>query len=169
MTFDATKLASGGYVTVTDITVVEGSKSKFENSEVPDVLTDGTDDNNALLAQVNEHKYGYYKGGVAYYPVKIRHFADGEVKAWGPGETSYNSEADFLGRWGVLRNNWYNINVTGIKTIGSPEVPEVYPTPDDPLRRGCPFPSTCSRGLSARRVLTSDSAPHPRRAAAERV
>lgn len=132
VTFDATKLASGGYVTVTDITVVESSKSKFDNSEVPDVLTDGTDDNNALLAQVNAHKYGYYKGGVAYYPVKIRHFADGEVKPWGQGYTSYDNEANFLGRWGVLRNNWYNIEISGVKTIGSPEVPEVYPTPDDP-------------------------------------
>ena len=86
----------------------------------------------ALIAMVNEHKYAYYKGGVSYYPVKIRHFADGEVKKWDGPLTSYDTPANFLGRWGVLRNNWYNIEISGVKTIGSPEVPEVYPTPDDP-------------------------------------
>lgn len=132
ITFDATKSASGGYMPVTAITLATGSSSKFTDSKVPDVLTADTEANKALIAMVNEHKYGYYKGGVSYYPVKIRHFADGEVKAWGQGETSYNSDANFLGRWGVLRNNWYNIEISGVKTIGSPEVPEVYPTPDDP-------------------------------------
>ena len=124
------KATTGGYVTVSEITINEASASKFKTGAIPEGLQ--AVNNNAIIADVNAaHKIAFYKNGVAYYPVMIKHFGDDQTP-WNNGEVYSNSYADFLGRYGVLRNNWYSINVTGIKSIGDPEVPEVYGTPDDP-------------------------------------
>lgn len=123
------KATTGGYVTVSEITINEASASKFTNG-IPEGLQAANND--AIIADVNAaHKIAYYKGGVAYYPVMIKHFGD-DLTPWSNGEVYGSNKADFLGRYGVLRNNWYSINVTGIKNIGDPEVPEIYGTPDDP-------------------------------------
>lgn len=130
VTYDQ-KSVTGGYMAVTEVSIKSSAASKFKNNVIPVSLTDNT--NSAIIDYINAHnKIGYYKGGLSFYPVKIRHFQDGEVKNWDGTLTAYDYDKNFLGRWGVLRNNWYNIAITGIKTIGSPEVPEVYPTPDDP-------------------------------------
>ena len=124
------KATTGGYVTVTEITIKDASASKFKTSAIPEGLQAANND--AIIADVNAaHKIAYYKGGVSYYPVMIKHFGD-DLTPWNNGEVYGSNNADFLGRYGVLRNNWYSINVTGIKSIGDPEVPKVYGTPDDP-------------------------------------
>lgn len=129
VTFDQ-KATTGGYVTVTEITIKDASASKFKTGAIPEGLQ--TANNDAIIADVNAaHKIAYYKGGVSYYPVMIKHFGD-DLTPWNNGEVYGSNNADFLGRYGVLRNNWYSINVTGIKSIGDPEVPKVYGTPDDP-------------------------------------
>ena len=124
------KATTGGYVTVTEITIKDASASKFKTAAIPEGLQAANND--AIIADVNAaHKIAYYKGGVSYYPVMIKHFGD-DLTPWSNGEVYGSNKADFLGRYGVLRNNWYSINVTGIKSIGDPEVPEIYGTPDDP-------------------------------------
>lgn len=124
------KATTGGYVTVSEITINEASASKFKTGAIPEGLQAANND--AIIADVNAaHKIAFYKGGVAYYPVMIKHFGD-DLTPWNNGEVYGSNNADFLGRYGVLRNNWYSINVTGIKNIGDPEVPKVYGTPDDP-------------------------------------
>ncbi len=129
VTFDQ-KATTGGYVTVTEITIKDASASKFKTGAIPEGLQAAN--NEAIIADVNAaHKIAYYKGGVSYYPVMIKHFGD-DLTPWNNGEVYGSNNADFLGRYGVLRNNWYSINVTGIKNIGDPEVPKVYGTPDDP-------------------------------------
>lgn len=129
VTFDQ-KATTGGYVTVTEITIKDASASNFKNGAIPEGLQAANND--AIIADVNAaHKIAYYKGGVSYYPVMIKHFGD-DLTPWNNGEVYGSNNADFLGRYGVLRNNWYSINVTGIKNIGDPEVPKVYGTPDDP-------------------------------------
>lgn len=121
---------TGGYVTVTEITIKDASASKFKTGAIPEGLQAANND--AIIADVNAaHKIAFYKGGVSYYPVMIKHFGD-DLTPWNNGEVYGSNKADFLGRYGVLRNNWYSINVTGIKEIGDPEVPEIYNTPDDP-------------------------------------
>lgn len=120
---------TGGYVTVSEITIKDESASKFKTGAIPEGLQAANND--AIIADVNAaHKIAFYKGGVAYYPVMIKHFGD-DLTPWVSGEYGSNN-AKFLGRYGVLRNNWYSINVKGIKSIGDPEVPEIYGTPDDP-------------------------------------
>lgn len=51
---------------------------------------------------------------------------------WKAGE-AYDSENEkYLGRYGVLRNNWYELSVSKVSGLGYPDVPEVKPTlPDD--------------------------------------
>lgn len=128
----------GGDLTVAKIQIKDGSASKFKGGNIPTVLTPGGEGNADIIAAVNNgKKVSYYKGGVAYYPVMIRHFDEDQTPWTAEGKTeSYpepNAEANWLGRYGVLRNNWYEINVTGIKSIGSADVPDVDGTPDDPL------------------------------------
>lgn len=87
-----------------------------------------------------------YKGGVAYYAVRIKHFGDSDtpwnvegqgVKA-GDNSNIYNtsstdSENWFLGRYGVVRNNWYDISVNKIQTLGDATTPALSSDPDDVL------------------------------------
>lgn len=126
VTFDD-KITDGGYSKVTEVSVNATGQSKFENGVVP---TDLQNDNNSDIIDAinNAHKIACYKNGLSYYDVKIQHF--GDQTPWTSG--SYDSDGAYLGRYGVLRNNWYTVNVTGIKEIGDPEVPEIYNTPDDP-------------------------------------
>lgn len=89
------------------------------------------DDIKGMLGQLTYYEYGY-----CYYPVRIRHFADAAdpytdgVKAW-EGEAAYDTDAKWLGRYGVVRNNSYVINVTGVKAPGSPTIPEPTQNIDD--------------------------------------
>lgn len=71
-----------------------------------------------------------YLDGVTYYIARIKHF--NELTPWKAGKP-YGTENDkYLGRYGVLRNNWYDLSVTSISGLGYPDVPEVKPTvPDD--------------------------------------
>lgn len=71
-----------------------------------------------------------YLHGEAYYIARIKHF--NELTHWNPGETYGTENGKYLGRYGVLRNNWYSLSVHGISNLGYPEVPEVKPNvPDD--------------------------------------
>lgn len=87
-----------------------------------------------------------YKGGVAYYAVRIKHFGDSDtpwnvegqgVKA-GDNNNIYPSATGanidwFLGRYGVVRNNWYDISVNKIQTLGDATIPAFTNDPDDVL------------------------------------
>ena len=71
-----------------------------------------------------------YLNGEAYYIARIKHF--NELTPWTPGKAYGTDNATFLGRYGVLRNNWYELSVNKVSGLGYPDVPEVKPTlPDD--------------------------------------
>lgn len=71
-----------------------------------------------------------YLDGVTYYIARIKHFND--LTPWTAGEGYGTKNDKYLGRYGVLRNNWYDLSVTSISGLGYPDVPEVKPTvPDD--------------------------------------
>lgn len=71
-----------------------------------------------------------YLNGEAYYIARIKHF--NELTPWTP-DTGYGTDNNaFLGRYGVLRNNWYELSVNKVSGLGYPDVPEVKHTlPDD--------------------------------------
>ena len=73
-----------------------------------------------------------YASGESYYIARIKHFGD-DLTPWKEGDKTYDSNnLNWLGRYGVLRNNWYDLTVNSISGPGYPDVPEVKPdTPDD--------------------------------------
>ena len=74
-----------------------------------------------------------YRNGTTYYYVsRIQHFGDTYCMIDPADVENLDSyDGTHLGRYGVLRNNWYEIDVTGISGPGSPVPPE--PTdPGDP-------------------------------------
>lgn len=127
-----------GATTITNATL----KGKTAAGAADDTFT-GTftiDFNNALPNIVR------YKGGVAYYAVRIKHFGDtdtpwnveGQGVTAGGNSNIYNtsstgSENWFLGRYGVVRNNWYDISVNSIQTLGDATIPAFTNDPDDVL------------------------------------
>lgn len=128
---------------ITDVTIkrnTDGSasiESLSVSTGAPDITSVVTDAN-------SKSQMSYFKGGIAYYKVLIKHFGDDETPlpatVSGTGYTDiYGSvEADrirdFLGRYSVVRNNWYNIDLAGIKHIGKPSVPDIpTDTPDDEI------------------------------------
>lgn len=127
-----------GATTITNATL----KGKTAAGAADDTFT-GTftiDFNNALPNIVR------YKGGVAYYAVRIKHFGDtdtpwnveGQGVTAGGNSNIYNtsstgSENWFLGRYGVVRNNWYDISVNSIQTLGNATIPAFTNDPDDVL------------------------------------
>ena len=71
-----------------------------------------------------------YADGESYYIARIKHFGD-VLTPWKSGLYGTDNLA-YLGRYGVLRNNWYELNVNSVSGPGYPSVPEVKPnTPDD--------------------------------------
>lgn len=90
-------------------------------------LTD--DQAKELISQLGEIKY--YEDGATYYnSVLVRHFDDSYTDVvWDPATPKYTEK--HLGRYGVLRNNWYEISITSISGPGNPEIEDPDPNPDD--------------------------------------
>lgn len=87
---------------------------------------------NTQLGLNKDKKVGIstYAGGESYYIARIKHFGD-DLTKWKSGTYGENN-LEYLGRYGVLRNNWYVLTVQSVSGPGYPSVPEVKPnTPDD--------------------------------------
>ena len=76
-----------------------------------------------------------YKSGESYYIARIKHF--GDLTPWAEGQETYGTNNDanntkYLGRYGVLRNNWYELTIGSVSGPGTPDVPTIKPKePDD--------------------------------------
>ena len=71
-----------------------------------------------------------YLMGVTYYIARVKHF--GSLTPWNSGESYGDNNLKYLGRYGMLRNNWYDLTVGNVYGPGYPGVPPVDPTqPDD--------------------------------------
>ena len=121
------KLLEGGthFLDATTVEIKSGEDDK--TSEVVDQL------NTKLgLNKTNGVGIKTYKNGESYYIARIKHFGD-DLTPWNAGEATYGTDNDkYLGRYGVLRNNWYDLTINKISGPGYPDVPEVKPTdPDD--------------------------------------
>lgn len=73
-----------------------------------------------------------YASGESYYIARIKHFGD-DLTPWNAGDDTYGeNNQKWLGRYGVLRNNWYVLTVNSVSGPGTPDVPTIKPTdPDD--------------------------------------
>lgn len=105
-------------------------------------IKEGTEDKTSVVAEQINKKLGLdkdkgigiktYKNGESYYIARIKHFGD-DLTPWKEGNDTYGEKnLNWLGRYGVLRNNWYDLTIEKISGPGYPDVPEVKPdTPDD--------------------------------------
>lgn len=132
ITFDANE---AGTTTITKATF----KGKTAAGAAEETLETFTTDLDKALPNIVR-----YKGGVAYYAVRIKHFGDTEGTPWNVAEQGVTAggnskiypganEGWFLGRYGVVRNNWYDISVNKIQTLGDATTPVLSNTPDDVL------------------------------------
>lgn len=71
-----------------------------------------------------------YLKGATYYIARVKHF--GSLTPWSSGESYGTNNDKYLGRYGMLRNNWYDLTVGNVYGPGYPGVPPVDPNqPDD--------------------------------------
>lgn len=71
-----------------------------------------------------------YLKGATYYIARVKHF--GDLTKWNSGEPYGDNNKQYLGRYGMLRNNWYELTVGNVYGPGYPGVPPVDPNqPDD--------------------------------------
>lgn len=149
---NSTDYTTSAMVKVTNFSVKITATQSADGTEKTYTLgaTDVADLNAALKNNVTK-----YEGGIAYYPIRIKHFGN-ELTPWNNQSTSNTgghkatagdvygwtadndkATANFLGRYGVLRNNWYELEVNSITGIGEPRIPQVPTTsdPDDELKQ----------------------------------
>lgn len=104
-------------------------------------IKEGTEDKTSVVADQINTKLGLdkdkgigiktYKNGESYYIARIKHFGD-DLTPWKEGNDTYGeNNLNWLGRYGVLRNNWYDLTINKISGPGYPDVPEVKPTDAD--------------------------------------
>ena len=131
-------LTGGSHLLKTgNVTIKEGTVAKNDDIDFAKLNTKLGLDNTEKDVNGNP-KVGIktYKNGVCYYIARIRHFNDA-LTPWSSGKETYGTNnatnnASYLGRYGVLRNNWYDLEVTKFSAPGYPDVPVVNPTdPDD--------------------------------------
>ena len=88
----------------------------------------------------------FYDDGYCYYRVPIRHFDDTQTPWASAASMTNNSTAqvygtgdsaasNYLGRYGVVRNNWYIISITSVTHVGSPIIPVLTTDADDKVEQ----------------------------------
>lgn len=104
-----------------------------------------------LVTNANlKYRIAEYRNGESFYDIRFKHFAADELKdeinpldlaPWFDAKAntlttadSYitNPEANFLGRYGMVRNNWYDLTITAIRHLGRPAPVDIqFDLPDD--------------------------------------
>ena len=114
------------FLTTENVSIKDGETEKVDPTLVATLNKKlGLDETNGVGIKT-------YENGVSYYIARIKHFGD-DLTPWTAGEDTYGeNNLKWLGRYGVLRNNWYDLTINKISGPGYPDVPEVKPgTPDD--------------------------------------
>ncbi|MCH5241044.1 MAG: Mfa1 fimbrilin C-terminal domain-containing protein [Muribaculaceae bacterium] len=134
--FDITEYGKGIYVQYLKDQVPEGDDRATEQAKI--TWNKQTMQSAAFLyltQLVEDYVVDYYYQGQVYYAMPIRHFDDIEMGDEnipnGTGISKY--EGKHLGRYGLLRNNWYQVQINTVTGLGDPIVPQPGDTdPDDP-------------------------------------
>jgi hypothetical protein len=135
---DYTKLKTEGshVITLEDIKDADGKPlvaGTDYSGKTGTVIVDEINTKLGLKAGRKEEMVGIntYLEGATYYIARVKHFGDALTK-WNSGEPYGDNNKQYLGRYGMLRNNWYELTVGNVYGPGYPGVPPVDPTlPDD--------------------------------------
>ena len=114
------------FLTIENVSIKDGETEKVKTPGLVTKLNDklGLDETNGVGIKT-------YKNGESYYIARIKHFGD-DLTPWKEGDKTYDSNnLNWLGRYGVLRNNWYDLTINKISGPGYPDVPEVKPDTSD--------------------------------------
>ena len=120
-----------GYKDGNALSTITGDGKIVDTPDEVKTLFGLTDDTKAeaILKKLGTIKY-YKKGASYYYAARIEHF--GDTYTLDPRDpnvaASDKTDAKCLGYYGVVRNNWYEIN---IKSISGPGEPEITPPSDN--------------------------------------
>lgn len=99
------------------------------------VLSNNSGDLTSEQAQKILNKYSpikFYKAGETfYYASLIKHFGDVYTPANNIVNLDDYNENDHLGRWGVVRNNWYELSINSVSGLGEPTIPDNPELPAD--------------------------------------
>lgn len=136
-TVDYTNLKTEGshVITLTDIKDSNGKTlvaDKDYSGKTGTEIVKEINDKLGLKAGRPEEMVGIntYLRGVTYYIARVKHFDS--LTQWNSGESYGTDNGKYLGRYGMLRNNWYELTVGNVYGPGYPGVPPVDPTqPDD--------------------------------------
>ena len=112
--------------------VLDGAATYGPSSKTGDEIVADINAKLGLKAGRPEEMVGIntYLEGATYYIARVKHF--GSLTSWNSGESYGTKNKEYLGRYGMLRNNWYELQVGNVYGPGYPGVPPVDPTlPDD--------------------------------------
>ena len=112
--------------------VLDGAATYGPSSKTGNDIVDEINAKLGLKAGRKEAMVGIntYLKGATYYIARVKHF--GALTPWHSGESYGTDNATYLGRYGMLRNNWYELQVGNVYGPGYPGVPPVDPNqPDD--------------------------------------
>lgn len=141
---------AAGKVTYTVTPQFTVSSSNYTVADITDA-TLKTNLTDAITTAINDYTLNLYKDGFAYYNIRIKHFGEVETPWSGtgayvtkPGETTEQiykvsdttyGDNYFLGRYGIVRDNWYKLSIDDITKLGSATPPSVQNdnTPDDEI------------------------------------
>ena len=140
--------AGGGTATVTAVTQTARSSGTTGATAFNTLETTG------LAAYINNNvTLKFYDDGYCYYRVPIRHFTNTETPWQSTPAMTNNTtaqaysaaaataaggsgaDATFLGRYGMVRNNWYTINITSVTHVGYPTIPALTSNADDTIEQ----------------------------------
>ena len=123
-----------GLSTGLNITDATGVQSLLQISNGGTASELSNDQAAAILAAAGGNIKYYLQGVTYYYATVIKHFGEAETPL--ASTDAINAASDYdeerhLGRYGVLRNNWYELTIKSVKGPGEPEIPEIPTTPPD--------------------------------------
>ncbi len=116
------------------ITNIQGVKNLIQISASGSTSALSDDQATTILTAMGNN-IKYYQGGVTYYyATLIEHFGDAQAPIASDlsiSDLDKYDEGKHLGRWGVVRNNWYELNITSVSGPGEPDIPEIPEEPAD--------------------------------------
>lgn len=142
--------ATAGVIKVSTITI---KQAKITGATADKVITaEEEGDLAGVINTVNGMLFNVerFVDGMTYYPIRIKHFGD-DLTPWNKGEygsgtapaestiatiypdNSGKQDANYLGRYGMVRNNWYELVIGDILKVGYSEPPTIPSHPDDDL------------------------------------
>lgn len=142
----------------------EGNSLRDDIAELFEIPDGGSYNDNDIISNANNSIVIFKYEGKMYYEARFKHFAGTssnlnnplfDSAPWNTWELQNNgvtnpasgttneaypdySAKNYLGRYGMVRNNWYDVEVTAFTNIGYPEIPSVtvknpgYDDPDTP-------------------------------------